>query len=129
MARRRRSRRQSDNLPPALTVEYDRDTAGMWQQLRAHCPQCGMMANIENFGAGPYEADTQIQYFGAGKIFYEPAPEHQEDAWRLMLEYAERVVEYLRDQLGVADEEPESDEDEEESDEGDEFDEEEEDDE
>lgn len=39
----------------------------MKEKLRARCPCCGMMADVDRFEGGPHEVEVFIQRFG-GKV-------------------------------------------------------------
>lgn len=100
MARRLRGQApKADRIQPR-----DRNVAGLTYagtQLRAHCPMCGMMANIERFSDGAHEVDTYTQYYGGSiRQYYEEAPQYQEQAMRLMLDQLDDIRAYLLDSLG-----------------------------
>ena len=112
MARRLRGNRER----PERIVPAERDVSGLSYaatQLRAHCPTCGMMANIERFMQAPHDVDTWTQYYG-GEIrqHYEEAPEYTDQLLRVLLSHWEETRAYLMGELGIEAEEPEIEEDE-----------------
>lgn len=94
-------RRQST---PDRVVAQKRNVAGLTyagSQLRAHCPLCGMMANVERFEEGPYEVDAQMQYYGGSiRQHYEDAPQYLKDVLRMILQELPQVRTSLLQQLG-----------------------------
>ena len=111
MPRRLRGNRER----PERIVPAERDVSGLSYaatQLRAHCPTCGMMANIERFMQAPHDVDTWTQYYG-GEIrqHYEEAPEYTDQLLRVLLSHWEETRAYLMGELGMEAEEPETEED------------------
>ena len=107
MARRLRGNRER----PERIIPAERDVSGLSYaatQLRAHCPTCGMMANIERFMQAPHDVDTQMQYYGGEiKQHYEPAPEYTDQLLRVLLSHWEETRAYLMGELGIEADEPE----------------------
>ena len=111
MARRLRGNRER----PERITPAERDVSGLSYaatQLRAHCPTCGMMANIERFMQAPHDVDTWTQYYG-GEIrqHYEEAPEYTDQLLRVLLSHWDETRAYLMRELGIEADEPEIEED------------------
>ncbi len=90
---------------PERIIPAERDVSGLSYaatQLRAHCPTCGMMANIERFMQAPHDVDTWTQYYG-GEIrqHYEPAPEYTDQLLRVLLSHWGDTRAYLMGELGI----------------------------
>lgn len=74
----------------------------------AHCPTCGMMANLDRFAEAPHEVQTYFHGYG-GQVpqFWEEYPEYREEAMRMMLAHIDNTRAYLMGELGIREEEAE----------------------
>ena len=98
----RKMRREYREVPEMTAASF----AGT--DYHAHCPTCGMMANLDRFAEAPHEVQTYFHGYG-GQVpqFWEEYPEYREEAMRMMLAHIDNTRAYLMGELGIDEEEAE----------------------
>ena len=104
MPRRLRSSRKAERAYREVPEMTAASFAGI--DYHAHCPTCGMMANLDRFAEAPHEVQAYFHGYG-GQVpqYWEEAPERREEALRLMLAHVDETKAYLMGELGVDEEE------------------------